>query len=88
MKMRTAVLVATLFATSCAQYKDQWGNGYVYKEYGAFSQEKHRDKDFAECTAETLKATTDDTIRRFQQSAFMVQCMSDRGWRSLGTNVP
>ena len=85
--MKVAVLAIVLLSAGCAQYKDRWGNAYIYKEYGAFSQEKHRDKDFAECTAETGQATAVDTIRRFQESAYMVQCMSDRGWKSLGTNI-
>lgn len=85
--MRRLPLLIVLLLAGCGQAKDQWGYGYIYREYGAFSQEKHRDKDFAECTRDTLAATSTGNIRRFQEPAYMQQCMWDRGWKTIGSNI-
>lgn len=82
--MKRLSVLAALVLGGCAQSTDQWGYGYIYREYGAFSQEKHRDKDFSECTQNTLDATSTGSIRHFQEPAYMQQCMWDRGWKTLG----
>lgn len=83
MKLSVLGLVVALLV-GCANSTDRWGYGYAYREYGAVSQEQHRDKDFSECTQETLNATAGSRIQRFQEPAYMQQCMWDRGWKTVG----